>query len=212
MSSRAKSSIAAFLAVVLGMTVLGAVVAGAAAALRPQTYTSTATLMVTPQRSLPSAEAQTVAQYILGNMPTYDNLATTSSVLRAADGHGVSADEISRNVAVEVPAGSTLLKLAYTDTDRERGTGIADDLAKGLQESIRTFSPNSNGSSQVDAALVQEAGTATTTNTSKISRWAALGGGAGLVVGLALAQAVTARRRARGPWAATPAEDGAASS
>lgn len=197
MSTRAKSTVAKFLAVVLGMAVLGAVVAGAAAALRPETYTSTTTVMVTPAKTLPGAQTETVSQYILSNMPTYNNLAKTSSVLEGAADHGRTADEISKDLTVEVPTGSTLVSLAYTDSDERRSADVADDLAQGLRDSIREYAPQLDGASQVDVSIVQEGSAATSSNKPSVTRWAAIGAFVGLVVGLAAGQGLTTRRRAQ---------------
>ena len=196
-SPRAKNVIVRFLGIVLGLTLLGAALGAGAAALRPESYTSTTTVMVTPSRSLPSTQTETVSQYILSNMPTYNNLALTSSVLQEAGDHGKSTDEISKDLTVEVPTGSSLVKLAYTDTDGERSAAIADDLAAGLRDSIRQFSPQSDGAPQVDVSIVQKASSATTSNKPRVSRWALIGATLGAVLGLAAAQAVTRRRTAR---------------
>ncbi len=197
MSARTKNAVVAFLAVVLGTAVLGAVVAGAAAALRPETYTSTATVMVAPDKALPNAQTDSVSQYVLSNMPTYNNLATTTTVLQEAADHGRSTDEISQHLAVEVPTGSTLIKLAYTDTDRERSAAVADDLAAGLQKAIREYSPRADGTSQVDVTIVQDGASATSSSTPQVSRWATVGGVVGAIVGLAAAQALSTRRAKR---------------
>lgn len=193
MSSRARNTVAKFLAVVLSTIVLGALVGGLAAALRPQTYTSTTTVMVTPAQNLPSGQTESVSQYILSNMPTYNNLAMTSSVLNEAADHDRSTDDIAKDLSVEVPTGSSLVKLEYTDTNGQRSAAIADDLATGLRDSIRQFSPQSEGMSQVDVAIVQQAEAATSDNKPSVKRWALIGSGIGAVAGIALAQALGRR-------------------
>ncbi|RLY91580.1 hypothetical protein EAE32_10055 [Kocuria tytonicola] len=195
-SPRVKNVIVRFLGIVLGATVLGAALGAGVAALRPESYTSTTTVMVTPTKSLPSTQTETVSQYILSNMPTYNNLAMTSSVLQEAADHGKGTDEISKDLTVEVPTGSSLIKLAYTDADKERSAAIADDLAAGLRDSIRQFSPQSDGAPQVDVSIVQKGSSATTSDKPSVSQWALIGGTLGAVLGLAAAQAATRRRAA----------------
>ena len=196
MSARVKNVIVRFLGIVLGTAVLGAAVGGGVAALRPESFTSTTTVMVTPAQSLPSGQTETVSQYILSNMPTYNNLAMTASVLETAADHGRSTDEISKDLTVEVHTGSSLVKLAYSDTDRDRSAAVADDLAGGLRDSIRQFSPQSDGTPQVDVSIVQKGAAAVTSDKPSASRWALIGGTVGGILGIAGAQALTRRRSA----------------
>lgn len=193
-SARVKNVIIKFVGIVLGVTLLGAAIGGGVAALRPESYTSTTTVMVTPAQNLPNGQTETVSQYILSNMPTYNNLALTTSVMEEAADHGKSTDEIADDLTVEVPTGSSLVKLAHTDSDKERSAAVADDLAVGLRNAIRQFSPQTDGEPQVDVAIVQQGSAATTSDEPSASQWALIGGTVGTVLGLAAAQAATRRR------------------
>jgi len=195
-SARAKNIIVKFLGIVLGATVLGAAIGAGVAALRPESYTSTTTVMVAPAQSLPSTQTETVSQYILSNMPTYNNLALTTSVLEEAADHGKSTEDIADDLTVEVPTGSSLIKLEHADTDKQRSADVADDLAVGLGNAIRQFSPQSDGVPQVDVAVVQKGSDAIKSDGPSAGQWALIGATVGAVLGLAGAQAFTRRHSA----------------
>lgn len=197
MKSGSSKTFVKLLAVVLGAILLGAAIGGAAAALRPQTYTSTAVVMVTPAKALPSNQAETVSQFILNNMATYHNLATTSKVLEGAKGWGETPAQVSSNLSVEVPNGSSLIQLKYTDADASKSANIADGLAGALQDSIHQFSPQPDGSSQVDVNVVQDAKSATVSNKPSVVTWATVGGVIGAAIGLIATQSLSSRRRSR---------------
>lgn len=185
------------LAVVLGAIVLGTAIGGAAAALRPQTYTSTAVVMVSPAKNLPSDQAEITSQFILNNMATYHNLATTSKVLDGAKEWGETPAQVSSNLSVEVPNESSLIQLEYTDADAAKSANIANSLAGALQDSIHQFSPQPDGSSQVDVNVVQGAESATVSNKPNVVTWATVGGMIGAIIGLVAVRSLSSRQRAR---------------
>lgn len=194
MFASTRSTLIRTLMIVLGAAVIGASLGSIAATLRPQSYTSTATVMVMPSKDLESARTEPVSQFILSNMPTYNNLAMTASVLSGATDHGRSQEEIASGLKIEVPTGSTLVKIAYTDQDIDKSTAIADDLADGLRDTIRQYSPGSAATADLDVAIVQNAGAATIDNKPNAFAWAALGALLGAAIGGAVVQALNKRR------------------
>lgn len=186
MSARSHTPWTKLVALVLGLTLLGAVVGGALAALRAQTYTSTAVVMVTPAEETPEGRLNDVSQFILNTMPTYHQLTTSSPVVDAAVGDGLERDDVISGLESEVPNGTTLIQLDYTDSDEARSADVANTLAGSLEDAVLQRSTGPDGTAQVQVTTVQDAASATVTNDPSILRWAAVGAVVGALVSWAV--------------------------
>jgi len=186
--------------VVLAVTVLAALLAALISMMTPRAYTTSTQGFVSV--SDPQARSQNVlasgSQYILARMTSYAALASSTEVLTPVVetlGLDRSAAELSAQMSSRTVVNTTFIEVTVEDADPALAARIADATMQQLATTIQDLE---NGTVHVE--VPQPAPVPDTPKDRHTIRNAALGGSAGIVLGIGIAVLVSRildRRRDR---------------
>lgn len=179
--------------VVLGV-VLGVIGATAVAAAPATAYRSSAAVLVsaTPLGNQTQATAYTTNLYAQGRMATFLGLAegpTLEEEVLAESDLDLSAAQLRSRLEITVPTDSTVLSLTVTDDEADRAEAIATAASEAMVRVINRQENRRGPENALVRAAVRTPATEASAATLAPEAWRnpALGGAAGVVLGLLLA-------------------------
>lgn len=153
---------------------------------RPAKYTATASEYVTLTTSASPAELAQGGSYVLDQMPSFGQLATSPTVLNPVIdtlGLQTTVKDLSRNVRVSTPRNTAVMSINVTSTDPQRAAAIANAIGTQLTSAVDTLGPKQpNGRALVRVQSIQTALPPTVQSSPDTRRNTALG----LLIGLLL--------------------------
>lgn len=181
-------------AVVLGLG-LGAV----ASVVTPTTYTASSMVYFSARGADDTTALAAGASFVHDQMPTYQTLLTSSSVLeKVAVSPGIEASpgELAGALTAEVPTDSTVMTISATGDSKEAAAGRATAATDALAQEVEHLEAQpSLGAPPVRTQVVGAATPDSATAGNHVVVYSAIGGVLGLLAGLAFA-ALTAYRAA----------------
>ncbi|WP_409483684.1 polysaccharide biosynthesis tyrosine autokinase [Arsenicicoccus dermatophilus] len=176
--------------VVLALTLLSTLVAGAVVALTPRSYESRTELFVSTANTGTSADLMQGSTFTQQQMKTYAEVITSPRVLdpvRRTLGVAPGTD-LARQVRATTPPDTVLLDLTVTDHDRDKAARVANAVAEQFTTTIQELqSVKAGQDSPVKASILQTAVASDHPCAPRPLRTLALGLVLGLLLGLGAA-------------------------
>lgn len=176
--------------IVLGLTLLSTLVAGAVVALTPKSYESRTELFVSTANTGTSADLMQGSTFTQQQMKTYAEVITSPRVLdpvRRTLGVDPGAD-LAQDVRATTPPDTVLLDLTVTDHDRAKAARVANAIAEQFTTTIQELQSLKAGQdSPVKASILQTAVESDHPAAPRPLRTLALGLVLGLLLGLGAA-------------------------
>ncbi len=124
---------------VLALALAAAAIAAVFTQRQPMTYESTVTLVV--QTSAGASDTET----FIRTMTALVDSEVVGEELRARVESSLPVDTITANIVVERPPGSSVLTIAYTDTDSDRSVRTAREIIPVFQEQVALLEADQAG-------------------------------------------------------------------
>ncbi|WP_295835803.1 polysaccharide biosynthesis tyrosine autokinase [uncultured Microbacterium sp.] len=176
---------------VLGLTLVGLVIATIFTLTRTPTYESSSTVFVSTQGGTTTAELQQGSTFTQARINTYVGLVTTPAVLDpviASLGLSTTSDALANKVKASAGLNSTLIQLSVTDTSARRAADVANAIASSLATVVPELEPAvDGGASPVRLSRVRDAQPAAQPSSPNIPLNILVGGLVGLAMGIGAA-------------------------
>lgn len=170
---------------VMAATLLGALIALAAAMLLPKTYQAHTSLYVTSTDSRDAAALSQGAQYVQSQIRSYPLLVTAPAVLQAvAKDTGIPEGDLASQVSADVPTDSAVLNITTTGHDPAVTAAVAASFARNFGVQIQGIETRTGQQSPIRVSTVQPATPPTSAIAPNLRIYLLIGLGLGLALGL----------------------------
>jgi capsular exopolysaccharide synthesis family protein len=177
--------------IVVAVTLLGLVAAGAFAALAPRSYRATASIFFSLQYGQSASELVQGSTYTQNQVTSFARLATTPVVLQQVVDDldlRTSPNALAARIQAAAPANTVLVDITATDATAAGSARLANDVARRLSDTVQQLAPrNASGTPSVRATTVAQADVPAGPASPEPVLDIGIGLLAGLVVGLGLA-------------------------
>ncbi|RFA08319.1 hypothetical protein B7R54_03085 [Subtercola boreus] len=177
---------------IVGLTVLGLLAAGAALAVTAPQYQSTSRLFVSTQATDNASNALQGSTYTQNRMISYSHLVVQPIVLDpviAALGLDLTADQLASHVSADVITDSLILEVTVTEPSAQQSADIANAIATQLVTTITTQieDPGDGTKPLIAVSIIADASVATSPTSPLPWLYLLVGGVGGLLLSVGLA-------------------------
>jgi polysaccharide biosynthesis transport protein len=172
---------------VLGVAIIGVVVAAVVSLLTTPTYTATASVFVTVQSGGTAADLNQGSTYAENQVKSFAQVVTMPVVLDPVIselGLDVTTAQLAQQITVTIPTNTAVIQVAVVDTDAIRTAQIANAVANQLVSTIGKLAPaGTNGEQTVVASVVAPSAVPLTWTSPRVTLNLGLGVLIGFLIG-----------------------------
>lgn len=177
--------------IIVGLTVLGAVLGGVAATVLPKSYQATSQLILLPANSKDATEANNATGVAKSLVSSYAGAVTSAKVLESTidtTGRDLTPDALARKVSASVPSGTVIIEVQVSDDSAEGAAQLANTLSEQFVDEADSLMPQVRGGSTIlEVQLLRPATVPSTPSSPGLRIMVPVGAFIGLALGCAIA-------------------------